>query len=90
MPRAQQATKTSVTDIVSTLTTLKASKKCREVILTAHLKFTLETKVSLQQNTVRLYCGGGKRDGRKREWKERGGRSGEERGGRQGGERRDY
>ena len=77
-------------DIVSTLTTLKASKKCREVILTAHLKFTLETKVSLQQNTVRLYCGGGTRDGRKREWKERGGRRGEERGGRQGGERRDY
>lgn len=62
------------------LTTLKASKKCREVVLTAHLKFTLERKVSLQQNTVRLYCGGGKREGRRREWKGRGGRSREEKG----------
>ena len=60
------------------LTTPKASKKCREIILRAHLKFTLETKVSLQQNTQSASIGqkGEREEGGER--KEGGGKREEE------------
>lgn len=49
------------------LTTPKASKKCREIILRAQLKFTLETKVSLQPNTQLASTGQeGEREEKKR------------------------
>lgn len=53
------------------MTTPKASKKCRELVWWAHLKFTLETKLSLQENIFasiaqegeRRKKGGGRQEG---------------------------
>lgn len=68
------------------LTTPRASKKCREIILRAQLKFTLETKVSLQQNTQLASTG---QEGEREENKRREEAAGRGRRGRQDGGERD-